>query len=54
MPDNYLYWRTQILPLLHSRHLDSFVDKSIPCPPRTVAAYTDGTRVAAANPLYRA
>jgi hypothetical protein len=54
-PDNYLYWRAQILSLLCSRHLDDFVDGSIPCPPRTVSAYTaDGTRVAAANPLYHA
>jgi hypothetical protein len=54
-PNNYMYWRTQILPLLRSRHLDGFIDGSIPCPPHMVAAYTsDGTRVAAANPLYRA
>jgi hypothetical protein len=55
MLDNYLYWRAQILPLLRSRHLDGFVDGSVPCPPRTVVAYTaDSTRVVAANPLYRA
>jgi hypothetical protein len=54
-PNNYLYWRTQILPLLRSRHLEGFIDGSTPCPPRTVAAYTaEGTRVAVANPLYRA
>jgi hypothetical protein len=53
--DNYLYRRAQILPLLRSRHLDDFIDGSTPCPPRTVAAYTaEGTRVAVANPLYRA
>jgi hypothetical protein len=52
-PDNYLYWRAQILPLLRSHHLDAFIDGSTPCPPRTVAAYTaEGTRVAVANPLY--
>jgi hypothetical protein len=54
-PDNYLYWRAQILPLLRSRHLDGFIDGSTPCPPHTAATYTaEGTRVAVANPLYRA
>jgi hypothetical protein len=28
MPDNYLYWHAQILLLLHSRHLDGFIDWS--------------------------
>ncbi|KAK1653985.1 hypothetical protein QYE76_071790 [Lolium multiflorum] len=54
-PDNYLYWRAQILPLLRSRRLDGFVDGSLPCPSRTVAALTaNGTRVEAENPLYAA
>ncbi|KAK1693430.1 hypothetical protein QYE76_010127 [Lolium multiflorum] len=53
--DNYLYWRAQILPLLRSRRLDGFVDGSLPCLSRTVAALTaNGTRVEAENPLYAA
>ncbi|KAK1652770.1 hypothetical protein QYE76_070575 [Lolium multiflorum] len=54
-PDNYLYWRAQILPLVRRRCLDGFVDGSFACPSRTVAALTaDDTRVEAENPLYAA
>ncbi|KAK1682366.1 hypothetical protein QYE76_043214 [Lolium multiflorum] len=32
-PDNYLYWRAQVLPLLRSHYLEGFVDGTLPCPP---------------------
>ncbi|KAK1670312.1 hypothetical protein QYE76_058471 [Lolium multiflorum] len=31
-PDNYLAWRAQVLPLLRSRHLEGFIDGTLPCP----------------------
>jgi hypothetical protein len=30
--DDYLFWRAQILPLLHSHYLEGFVDGTLPCP----------------------
>jgi hypothetical protein len=38
-PDNYLYWRAQILPLLRSHYLEGFVDGSLPCPSPTHPMY---------------
>nr|XP_051196842.1 leucine-rich repeat extensin-like protein 5 [Lolium perenne] len=38
-PDNYLAWRAQVLPLLRSRHLEGFIDGSLPCPPSYHPAY---------------
>ncbi|XP_071680105.1 uncharacterized protein [Lolium perenne] len=38
-PDNYLAWRAQVLPLLQSRHLEGFIDGSLPCPPSYHPAY---------------
>lgn len=35
-PENYLYWRAQVLPLLRSHSLMGFVDGSFPCPPLSV------------------
>jgi hypothetical protein len=32
-PDNYLYWRAQVLPLLRSHYLEGFVAGTLPCPP---------------------
>ena len=32
-PDNYLYWRAQVLPLLRSHYLEGFVNGTLPCPP---------------------
>jgi hypothetical protein len=31
-PDNYLFWRAQIAPLLRSHSLECFVDGTCPCP----------------------
>ena len=53
--DNYLYWCAQLLPLLRSRHLEGFIDGSVPCPPATVQAIiTSGVHVSAPNPAHRA
>ena len=32
-PDDYLYWRAQVLPLLCSHYLEGFVNGTLPCPP---------------------
>jgi hypothetical protein len=53
--DNYLLWRAQIFPLLHSRHLDGYIDGTLPCLPKLVSAVTAaGARVSVPNPAYRA
>lgn len=31
-PDNYLFWRAKVLPLLRNRSLLGYVDGSLPCP----------------------
>jgi hypothetical protein len=33
-PDNYIFWRAQVLPLLGSHYLLGYIDGSLPCPPR--------------------
>jgi hypothetical protein len=54
-PDNYLLWRAQIFSLLRSRHLDGYIDGTLPCPPKLVSAVTAaGARVSVPNPVYRA
>jgi hypothetical protein len=54
-PDNYLLWHAQICPLLHNRHLDGYIDGTLPCPPKLVSAVTAvGARVSMPNPAYRA
>jgi hypothetical protein len=30
--DNYLYWRTQVVPILRTNLIYGFVDGSLPCP----------------------
>ncbi|XP_071685269.1 uncharacterized protein [Lolium perenne] len=35
-PDNYIFWRAQVLPLLGSHYLLGYVDDSLPCPPALV------------------
>ena len=35
-PDNYIFWRAQVLPLLRSHHLRGYVDGNLPCPPALV------------------
>ncbi|KAM0839874.1 hypothetical protein ACQ4PT_060029 [Festuca glaucescens] len=35
-PDNYLFWRAKVLPLLRSRSLLGYVDGSLPCPPQVI------------------
>jgi hypothetical protein len=38
-PDNYLFWRAQVVPLLRSHSLECFVDGTCPCPPPTHPSY---------------
>jgi hypothetical protein len=53
--DNYLLWRAQILPLLHSCYLEGYIDGSLPCPPPSVPAVTAfGIQVTAPKPAHRA
>ncbi|KAK1614110.1 hypothetical protein QYE76_019627 [Lolium multiflorum] len=35
-PDNYLFWRAKVLPLLRSHDLLGYVDGSLPCPPQVI------------------
>jgi hypothetical protein len=35
-PDNWLYWKAQVVPVLRSHLLTGFVDGSFPCPSKTV------------------
>ncbi|KAK1682945.1 hypothetical protein QYE76_043793 [Lolium multiflorum] len=55
-PDNYLYWRTQVDPILRSNLLFGFVDGSLPCPPEELAvpAKDDTPASTIANPKYSA
>jgi hypothetical protein len=38
-PDNYSFWRAQVVPLLRSHSLECFVDGSCPCPPPAHPSY---------------
>ncbi|KAK1605247.1 hypothetical protein QYE76_028920 [Lolium multiflorum] len=48
-PDNYIFWRAQVLPLLRSHYLMGYVDGSLPCPP----ALVDGVHGPVINPAHR-
>ena len=48
-PDNYLFWRAKVLPLLRSRSLLGYVDGSLPCPPQVIHT----VRGPAINPAHR-
>jgi hypothetical protein len=54
--DNYLYWRTQVDPILRTNLLFGFVDGSLPCPPAEIAnpaaATEGGVSPTIPNPLY--
>jgi hypothetical protein len=56
--DNYLYWRTQVVPILRTNLINRFVDGSLPCPPEEitnpVAATDAGASPTIDNPLYSA
>jgi hypothetical protein len=52
--DNYLLWRVQIFLLLHSRHLDGYIDGTLPCMPKLVSAVTAvGAQIFVLNLAYR-
>jgi hypothetical protein len=56
-PDNYIYWRTQVVPILRSNLIYGFVDGSLPCPSDQVsnpAAGTDGAAATITNPEFSA
>jgi hypothetical protein len=48
-PDNYIFWRAQVLPLLRNHYLLGYVDGSLPFPP----ALVDSVHGPAVNPAYR-
>jgi hypothetical protein len=48
-PENYIFWRAQILPLLRSHYLMGYVDGTLPCPP----ALVDGVHGPVINPAHR-
>jgi hypothetical protein len=53
LQDNYLLWHAQILPLLCRRHLEGYIDGSLPCLPRSVPAMTaSSVQVTALNPAH--
>jgi hypothetical protein len=53
--ENYLFWRAQILPLLHNTNLLDYIDGSFPCPPQVVMApSSDGVARQVINPAYGA
>jgi hypothetical protein len=51
--DNYIYWRTQVVPILRSNLIYGFIDGTLPCPSEMVPA-TDKTAEPVSNPLYSA
>jgi hypothetical protein len=56
-PDNYIYWRTQVVPILRSNLIYGFVDGSLPCPSDQVsnpAVGTDGAAATITNPEFSA
>jgi hypothetical protein len=56
-PNNYIYWRTQVVLILQSNLIYSFVDGSLSCPPDQVsnpAAGTDGAAATITNPEFSA
>ncbi|KAK1609668.1 hypothetical protein QYE76_033341 [Lolium multiflorum] len=48
-PDNYIFWRAQVLPLLRSHYLMGYVDGTLPCPP----ALIDSVQGPVVNPAHR-
>ena len=48
-PDNYIFWRAQVLPLLRSHYLLGYVDGTLPCPP----ALIDSVHGPVVNPAHR-
>ncbi|XP_071681644.1 uncharacterized protein [Lolium perenne] len=52
--DNYLLWRSAILPLLRSHFLMGYVDGTYPCPPERVLVQFEGRPAAIPNPEHRA
>ncbi|KAK1630656.1 hypothetical protein QYE76_004971 [Lolium multiflorum] len=48
-PENYIFWRAQVQPLLGSHHLLGYVDGTLPCPP----AIVDSVNGPVYNPAHR-
>jgi hypothetical protein len=51
--DNYIYWRTQVVPILRSNLIYGFINGTLPCPSEMVPA-ADKTVEPVSNPLYSA
>jgi hypothetical protein len=52
--ENYLYWRTQIVPILRSNLIYGFVDGTLPCPDAEIANTVAKEPATVPNPLYGA
>jgi hypothetical protein len=54
--DNYLYWRTQVDPILRSNLLFGFIDGTLPCPAEEISVPASGDTPASttSNPEYSA
>jgi hypothetical protein len=56
--NNYLYWRTQVVPILRNNLFYGFVDGTIPCMsafiPNPLVTIDGGAPATIANPLYLA
>jgi hypothetical protein len=56
-PNNFIYWRTQVVPILRSNLLFGFVDGTLRCPSATIpnpVTGTNGAPVTIPNPQYAA
>jgi hypothetical protein len=54
--DNYIYWRTQVVPILWTNLIYGFIDGTLPCPCKMVpnTDKTAGAPPTVDNPLYSA
>ncbi|KAK1697903.1 hypothetical protein QYE76_014600 [Lolium multiflorum] len=50
--ENYLFWRTQIVPILRSNLIYGFVDGTLPCPDAEIANTVAKEPATVPNPLY--
>jgi hypothetical protein len=51
--ENYLFWKAQVGPLLHSNLLMGYVDGSLPCPPTHTIIDHGGIATPVPNPAYQ-
>lgn len=51
---NFLFWRTQLVPFLRGQNLLRFVDRSYSCPPFTLSAASGASSAGVVNPNFSA